>query len=281
MNDELVESLRNDKNFRDLKHWIRRVLVKENNIKLLEFHLNNETTPSQLFFDKFPTPFLNFDSEFVEAYNNIIKNTQRQIITESIKRLKIQIEFLKNNIQNGKTHFDSNIIDDLIDYLYKTIQKEKEKEFLKAHEKATKIVARPFIARQNFKQINKQNVTIGHISKKNLKNKDNIRSRNDTNNKRNQTIKYSNSNNSHSNYAFNEQTRVTNSNKITDSNNRFRHNRQESFYKTNLIRKNSSTDYKYKYNNRNYSYSRQNKIHGNYYFKFHKILVIIMDINVF
>ena len=38
----LVESLSNDKNFRDLKHWIRRVLVKENNIKLLEFHLNNE-----------------------------------------------------------------------------------------------------------------------------------------------------------------------------------------------------------------------------------------------
>ncbi|CAF0830319.1 unnamed protein product [Brachionus calyciflorus] len=195
-------------------------------------------------------------------------------ITESIKRLKIQIEALKNNIQSAKTHFDSNVIDDLIDYLYKTIQKEKEKEFLKSHEKATKIVARPFIARQNknLKQINKQNsVSIDRniAQKTSLKNKDKNRSRNDINYKRKQTKKSSNSNNYTSNYAINHQTRATNSktNKIRDVN--FRQNRQEAFYEQPNLKKRKPTDYNSRYN-KNDEYSRNNKIHNNRFYEYSK-----------
>ena len=59
----------NDKNLFQIKNWIRRILIKENNIQLLKSHKTNGTTPRQLFYDKFPTPFLNFDEDFVEDSN--------------------------------------------------------------------------------------------------------------------------------------------------------------------------------------------------------------------
>ncbi|CAF0829065.1 unnamed protein product [Brachionus calyciflorus] len=95
--NKIIDQIKDEKSFKDIKHWIRRFLVKENNIKLIESHIKNGTTPSQLFFDKFPTPFLNYDSIFVENYNKIIQKAQIEILNESLIRLNCQIKDLKKN----------------------------------------------------------------------------------------------------------------------------------------------------------------------------------------
>ncbi|RNA00546.1 hypothetical protein BpHYR1_026795, partial [Brachionus plicatilis] len=87
--------------FFHIKHWIRRILVKENNIKIIESHIKNGTTPNQLFYDKFPSPFLNYDLKFV----------------------------------NSKDKLNIDEHDDLIKSLYTEISKEKEQYFNKSHEK--------------------------------------------------------------------------------------------------------------------------------------------------
>ncbi|RNA13265.1 hypothetical protein BpHYR1_036367 [Brachionus plicatilis] len=164
---QIVDNFRDESNFKDIKHWIRRLLIKKNNIKLLNFHINNETTPNQLFFDKFPTPFLNYDPFFVENYNKIIKKCQVEIMNESINRLRCQIKELRNNIKESKKKLNlpDDEKDDLISYLFKIVIKEKEKDFNDSHEKATRVVARPFIARQIVKSSQKSNEKGRKVSK--------------------------------------------------------------------------------------------------------------------
>lgn len=46
------ETIKSDIFFKKIKNILRRIMIKENNIKLIEFHKMNETTPSQLFYKK-------------------------------------------------------------------------------------------------------------------------------------------------------------------------------------------------------------------------------------
>ena len=83
INDE-EDSLAKNVIFKKIKNSLRRVLKKENNIKILNFHIKNGTTPSQLLYSKFPIPFLSYCDNFVQGYNNIFSKTHIEIMNFSI-----------------------------------------------------------------------------------------------------------------------------------------------------------------------------------------------------
>jgi len=50
-------------------------------------HISRGTTPPALFFDKFPAPYLPKNKSFVEKYNDIVMNTQKQIMELCVSTL--------------------------------------------------------------------------------------------------------------------------------------------------------------------------------------------------
>ena len=50
----------------------KRILRKQTDVKILQFHITNKTTPSQLLVPKWPEPLLPHDNIYIEAYNNQI-----------------------------------------------------------------------------------------------------------------------------------------------------------------------------------------------------------------
>lgn len=128
------------------KNIQRRILRKKNDIKLLEFHLNNETTPSALFFDKFPVPFLWHDEEAVNDHNQIVKEAQQKMLESSIKHLNRQLASLQSNLEQLKPSVVNFVSDSarFFNDLKQSLEKELSDEFRKADEKAKRFTSRPF-----------------------------------------------------------------------------------------------------------------------------------------
>ena len=117
-------------------------------ISLFNQHLQRGTTPPSLFYEKFQTPNLPRDPNFVENYNNIIENTQKEIIKLCINCLSNKVENIENELSETKNHllkfFDENELDCKFDQLEK-----KEENFLQARmrkstEKFDRIFTRKF-----------------------------------------------------------------------------------------------------------------------------------------
>lgn len=150
-------SFKKDRIFFDILNNRKRAATKRNHCVNLDSHIANGTTPSQLFFCRFPTPFLNRDEEFVEKYNKIIQNTQLEIMKLSIERLGAQAIDLDKELEK--------ILDELsgVNVAHKeTIVKKVQEEaiqllkpsFDKADEKIKRIIARPFITARSHTQRN-------------------------------------------------------------------------------------------------------------------------------
>ncbi|RNA30443.1 hypothetical protein BpHYR1_018056 [Brachionus plicatilis] len=79
----------------------------------------------------------------------MIFETQQKIIDLATKRLKSQINDLKLNIIKAK----EKINDENIEKIYDQINREEKNDFDNAHEKVSRIIARPFIASTTKKRI--------------------------------------------------------------------------------------------------------------------------------
>ncbi|RNA26167.1 hypothetical protein BpHYR1_031391, partial [Brachionus plicatilis] len=120
----------------------------ENDIKLLKFHLTNGTTPNQLVYSNFPLPFLHHNDNFVTKYNDLISSFQTNAMDLSISCLEENIKDLKNNIIELKSHLsDFDNLDSMLKLTEKNLIKELKKQFDSAHEKALRIIARPYTDR--------------------------------------------------------------------------------------------------------------------------------------
>ncbi|RNA42635.1 hypothetical protein BpHYR1_022423 [Brachionus plicatilis] len=82
--------------------------------------------------------------------NNFEANQYQKIIDLATDRLKYQINDLKLNIIKAKEKISDENIDSKIEKLNDQINREKKKDFDNAHEKVSRIIARPFIARKNY-----------------------------------------------------------------------------------------------------------------------------------
>jgi hypothetical protein len=148
-------------NFENSKDFISSLFNKkhryENHINIIKTHLQNETTPSSLFYNKFPTPLLNDDPEFVEAHNNLIKEFTTKSMKMSDHFLNNRITIIDNKLSEIKSNLSSlNWTQDFnqkFEDLSKNARKNLEEAFRKANEKALRCKNVPFVAGKHFKKV--------------------------------------------------------------------------------------------------------------------------------
>lgn len=144
----------------------QRILRKQNHIAINKFHLEQGTTPSQLFFKNFPIPFLSHNENAVNDHNEIIREAQKKIMNSNIKHLQDSINSLENNLQSIKNELNSNNFNTskFFGEIKDEVEKDLKKEFDRAHEKATRHAAKPFLVRNNTNSREKQSTTSSHYN---------------------------------------------------------------------------------------------------------------------
>jgi len=150
----------------------------KHHLNIYEIHKNQGSTPSSLFFSRFSPPFLSDDSEFVEEYNNLIREFQKLVMTLITKFLNNRLniaeskltEIKDNLIKSNANELNaiSTIDQKLANYLEIT-KNSLEDKFKFSVEKARRCENRPFIAGINLiKKQSKKSVdfdtTLGSVS---------------------------------------------------------------------------------------------------------------------
>ena len=150
------------------------ILKKKNQMKILNSHLDNNTTPEQLAFNKFPAPFFAFENNvlYVNKHNDIIQSAQKSLIQLEIDQFELDIDILNNDIKVYKDTLKYHVTDigKLDKEIYDLQENNLKKTFETASIRALKIIAKPF--------------TIKHSKTKNDKtiktNKDKMKKQSDT-----------------------------------------------------------------------------------------------------
>jgi len=154
----------NPSNFIDFnlsKDFLSRVINKKlrynNHIKIINSHKTNGTTPSSLFFNKFPRPFLIDDSIYVEKYNQLIHDFQTKTMDLILDRLNSRVECIDQKLDQIKQNLidkglDINICNQNFSKLEIDNNKSLETQFKNANEKVLRSSNKPFVVGQIFKQ---------------------------------------------------------------------------------------------------------------------------------
>ena len=188
------------------------ILKKKNQIKLLESHLNNKTTPKELKHFNFPHPFQAFDHKtlFINKYNAIIENTQEEIMKLEISEFNTDIELLENDVK---------VFCEILRYHVKDFSTTKEKIYAQQEEslkknfnsssiKVSKATSSPFKINENkdkyvYKKDNNNNNNKSKPKKKSNNNNNNNKIYNDKQsndkiiNNNNKTVTKNNTNDRH------------------------------------------------------------------------------------
>lgn len=113
------------------------ILKKKNQMKILNSHLDNNTTPEQLAFNKFPAPFFAFENNvlYVNKHNDIIQSAQKSLIQLEIDQFELDIDILNNDIKVYKDTLKYHVTD--IGKLDKEIYDLQENNLKKTFETAS------------------------------------------------------------------------------------------------------------------------------------------------
>jgi len=245
INPEQFVNLNSSKNF--IKLLINKLHRYKNHIQIIETHFSNKTTPSQLFHNKFPKPFLYDDDEFIKETNKHIRiyqtsqmNLALKIFRERVNILNPLLERIKSNLIDNDKLNDINIE---FESLYNTELKNLKSSFEKANEKCQRckyIELKPgnFNKNNNGSSLNNnnnnpnKNYNSNKIVNNNLNHKNYKNNYNSNNNKRSNLKNNYSDNNRHNstskNVSFNETATSFNSNVSNESSN-FASSLQNSF----------------------------------------------------
>ena len=162
--------------FKNLINMINKKIRFESHKYICLFHIQNGSTPSSLFYDRFPRPFFQDSEEFVNNYNQLIKefqkNTLNIIKNEIDDRLKVindKINDISNELSNNEIISDQNIdIDKLIVFINNCESKQLNEFIIKAKNKAQRAIQKPFTCiKQNNINDNNSNDKIASDNEKN------------------------------------------------------------------------------------------------------------------
>ena len=120
-----------------------------NHIRVLIIHISAGTTPKALDRKCFPVPLLNKDERLTEKINNIIKETQKNIITTTLEHLKEK----KIQLDNEMIKLQDKLSASELNYIHQFIKKEQEASSIKALEKCEKRIIRSNNAEQLTKSL--------------------------------------------------------------------------------------------------------------------------------
>jgi hypothetical protein len=101
-----------------------KLLTNENHIKIFQTHQNQKTCTPALLWSNFPTPFLPFDSDYIDEYNEAILDFQLKALNLGIKYCKIRAE---TNVKTINAYKEKYINTDKIDEKIDNIKAKKEK----------------------------------------------------------------------------------------------------------------------------------------------------------
>ena len=233
-----------------LKNLIRTLKIKLNHIETNEKHLEKETTPASLFYNRLPSPFLSDNQLFIDEYNALCKKFQSDTLNLTNVHLQIETESIETEINELKSKYSDIVKSDLISDTNSALEKELSTHFEKKLTKLNNITAVPFKVTKH-----------SPISERKPYKINNWHSQRKNNNKFSSTPKrarYSNnnSNNSHRNRSSNNESLNTSS----DS------------FKSNRSKSNGRHSNNPKYNNHKHNSNHRNKYNkskNNSHFKRH------------
>jgi hypothetical protein len=98
--------LRNRDN-NELIFLLNKIVRFRNHLAIAKIHTNNGTTPSSLFFNRFPKPFFPHVKDFIDKYNLIIENFQKETMQLIICTLNSELAQMEEKISDFKKNFVS------------------------------------------------------------------------------------------------------------------------------------------------------------------------------
>jgi hypothetical protein len=99
-----INNLDDDSLYKKIRFAYRRLVRKENNVNINQFHYDNKTVPKMLYAKSWPVPMLAHNEKFMMEFNDLIfKNTAPNILKLNIKYENQSIEALRMNIDEYKS----------------------------------------------------------------------------------------------------------------------------------------------------------------------------------
>ncbi len=106
-----------------MMYTYKKILIKQNDIKILETHLNKKHTPKQLCHKNYPTPFLKHDDIFITKYNQLIEKWQVETMNLAIERLREHVKILESDLALFKSILTKYVdVKSHVDHVQQTIQ---------------------------------------------------------------------------------------------------------------------------------------------------------------
>ena len=193
-NNTLIDNINNFHEAHNLvKNKYNKNIRYKHHIDTLTEHIKYKTSPPTLFFNRFPTPMLHDDSNFINEYNNLIQDFQKNTMNLIINTLKNRIEHNNTELINIKNKFND---DDSIDIKFKNIEESVQSELKgwlqNKHYSNSKYKTIPF---KVINHINYNNEKNNHNNNNNLN-----KYHNNNNNSNKYNNKYNNIDNIDKNY---------------------------------------------------------------------------------
>jgi hypothetical protein len=231
-------------------------LRKENTIKNIQTHLDQNTAPFELRFFNFPVPLLPHDAQFVDTWNNLISKWRAEALTAYKKRLEEQKSLLDNDFKIIKDILKNRVsnIDNFTTLVKENEEKVLKNEFDALNKKVLDAKLNPGKNECKYKVKSKEKQSTGSNSDASTTDKINNKATTDKNSKK------SKANNNNNNNKIN--------NKIKNSINNNNNNKNVSFNnaKSNLVHNTSSFS---SYNNgNNNNFTNHNNKNDNFYSNF-------------
>ena len=134
---------------------IDKVLMAKHHINVMNLHLDSNTTPASLFYNRFPQPFFSHDEEFITVFNSRINEFQTQVMKDIIEFSNKKIEKHQNLIDSHLSSINNSTenTDDISQRILRSRESSMKEYFERKINKARKCVAKPFIVMK--KHVNK------------------------------------------------------------------------------------------------------------------------------
>ena len=138
--------------FRPLSRMINKKLRFENHKIINEIHTANKSTPSSLFYNRFPIPFFADDEDFVSKQNKIIERYQtdtldliKQVLDEKITSIDSRIVDFQEKL-TGKNLCKDFEFADLVKELNNTEEQKIREYMIRSKNRAERVERRPLVA---------------------------------------------------------------------------------------------------------------------------------------
>ena len=130
----------------EISKLINKRLRFQNHREIFACHKKNQTLPNNLHYLSFPRPFLTTNKDFINEFNEIIKESQEKIfslitkyVDSEIEDCTNEIEILKARLVQEKLYNDDNI-DSFVSNLLEIEEVKLKKEFVEKDEKLKRLI---------------------------------------------------------------------------------------------------------------------------------------------